>query len=179
MRRNVSVASCGLLIALCVVACSGSSPVPTTDQPVGRTEPGAGASDAVRSARGGGEAAAEVDATVVVEGSYGSDFTFCRQRGSIGVRLVRQGDRLRGDFSGPAPSASADQESCDDEQEMTGHWEIDVSVPGRPDVVACEVNGRQADTSTLLSTDSGVEVECTRAGAQDGMLVETTFVVDL
>ena len=114
---------------------------------------------------------------MVVKGSYGSDLTFCHQRGQVSVQVALRGDLVRGDFSGMAPIATSDQESCYDQQEMTGYWEIDVSDPERQDVVACVVNGSSADTAILFHRDSGIEVECTRAGANSGMLLETTFLV--
>ena len=176
MRKSARAASCGLLFVSCLAGCSGESPVAT---PEGSAEQIASVADPPVPPRAAGQAEAVVEATVVVKGSYGSDLTFCHQRGPVSVQLVRRGDLVRGDFSGTAPIATSDQESCDEEQEMTGYWEIDVSDPERQDVVACVVNGSQADTAILFHRDSGIEVECTRAGANSGMLLETTFFVDI
>ena len=175
MRKRARAASCGLLCALCLAACSGESPMATPEVSAGQVS----AADRPVPPRGGGQADAVVEATVVVKGSYGSDLTFCHQRGQVSVQLALRGDLVRGDFSGTAPIATSDQESCYDQQEMTGYWEIDVSDPERQDVVTCVVNGSSADTAILFHRDSGIEVECTRAGANSGMLLETTFLVDI
>lgn len=142
-------------------------------------EQGAAVADAPVPPGAAGQAADVVEATVVVEGSYGSDVTFCRQRGPVSIQLVERGDVVRGDFSGAAPIATSGKESCDGQQEMTGHWEIDVSDPERQDVVVCVVNGTAADTAILFHREAGIDVECTSAGANSGMLLETTFFVDL
>jgi hypothetical protein len=176
MRKSAKAASCGLLLILCLAACSYESPVAT---PEGSAEQTAAVATPSVPPRAAGQAEAVVDATVVVEGTYGNDLTFCHQRGPVSIQLVRQGDLVRGDFSGTAPIARPGQESCDDQQEMTGYWEIDVSDPVRQDVVTCVVNGSTADTAILFHRDSGIEVECTRAGANSGMLLETTFFVDI
>jgi hypothetical protein len=178
-RKSTRAALCGLLFVLCLAACSGESPVAT---PEGSVDQNAAAEDSpvpTGNSRAAGQAEAVVEATVVVKGTYGSDLTFCYQRGPVGVQLVRRGDLVRGDFSGAAPIATSDQESCDEQEEITGYWEIDVSDPERQDVVSCVVNGNEADTSILFHRDSGIEVECTRAGANSGMLLETTFFVDI
>jgi hypothetical protein len=176
MPKSAGVASCGLLFVLCLAACSGGSPVAT---PEGSAEQTAAVADPPVPSRAARQAGAVVKATVVVKGTYGSDLTFCHQRGPMSVQLVRQGDLVRGDFSGAAPTATSDHESCDEQEEMTGYWEIDVSEPGRQDVVTCVVNGNEADSAILFTRDSGIEVECTRAGAKSGMLLETTFIVDI
>ena len=179
MRKSARAASCGLLVVVCLAACSGESPAATPEASAAQNA--AVANPPVPPGDSPAAAPAEpvVDATVVVTGSYGSDLTFCHQRGPVSVQLVRRGDLVRGDFSGAAPVATPDQQSCDEQQEMTGYWEIDVSDPERQDVVTCVVNGNEADTSILFHRDSGIEVECTRAGAHSGMLLETTFFVDI
>jgi hypothetical protein len=68
----------------------------------------------------------------------------------VSVQLARRGDLVRGDFSGTAPIATSDQESCYEQQEMAGYWEIDVSDPERQDVVTCVVNGSETTDHNFM-----------------------------
>jgi hypothetical protein len=151
------------MVILGSVGCASPSPTATDEAATG--------------AESSADEISEAAATVVIEGTYDGSITFCQQRGELTIRMLRRGTHVRGEFSGQAP-AVASENGCDAE-EIAGYWDIEATDPNDLDVLACVVNGIAAQSSIVFQRDTGIEVECTREGAQGGMLIETTFYVDL
>lgn len=186
--RSASALALGVGGCLIVIICAGCASLSSPADEIATTSDTRREAIPSSSADRQGEpapAGEEVPASIVIQGTFDgslvvsdfeSELTFCDQRGPVRMFIAFDGDVARGTFTGDAPEVVDGDCGLG---EVSGYWEIDTSDPDHFRVLTCVVNDAAIESAVVLREPGGFEVECTSEGVEDGMLLTTTFRVDV